>query len=545
MRITARHLRHGFAAACLALLLANGVQAAPPGSHIYIPFTLNLSGGGSQGVWLADTANLGNPPYQITNQVLDGSGSVAILDDWSYSNSTHLASNVIPQMLVYSVAGHLYKVSLSSIVPVMQFSTGSYAELCTLTALDQRPFAASKSYVQAVVEPTGSLNNCASGLGMQTWLIPASADNTVAPTIEPANWSVLGAFTDTGNGSFVNWIVWTGNEVDSYGANFSSHTTLLVGPPAGPAPQLFGREDGTAFLRSPADDGVTHTDTIYRVNAGGSGMVASFSYSDASPCANAVGGAMLDAGLGIVSMAESTNTGYAVYALPVAGGAASQIYADNSGGECGSISGDNPSAGHLGLNEFDTGTGFQHVIGISEAGPANQAPVFLAGGVNLNAFLRYTINGHFWINVTDFSVSPVHYTTIVADGNGAILQTYTNSRNGDDIWGGFTPRTTNPGVQRDVVYLFSPAGGLPCTGGTLRAINPSSFAVTTISGLPSDACSALAYGWQPASVGYVQEAGGGAPVEIDPAGGHMYLLLGPDPAGLFLNLALLPGYPFY
>jgi hypothetical protein len=46
-------------------------------------------------------------------------------------------------------------------------------------------------------------------------------------------------------------------------------------------------------------------------------------------------------------------------------------------------------------------------------------------------------------------------------------------------------------------------------------------------------------------VGYVQEAGGGTPVEIDPVGGRMYLLLGPDPAGLFTNLALLPGYPFY
>ena len=275
MRISSRSLMSALLVAGLAA--TGSAEANSPSTHLYIPFTLSLNSGGDRGVWLADTANLGNPPFQLTNQMLDGQSTtnIAILDDWSYSNSTHLASSVQPQMVVYGVAGHLYKMGLSGIAPVQQFTNAAYAELCSLTALDQRPFAASKSYVQAVVEPTGSVNACASGIGMQTWLIPASADNTTAPTLEPANWAVLGAFTDTGNGSFVDWIVWTGNEVDSYGPNFSTHTTLLVGPPAGPAPILVSREDSTAFLRSPADDGVTHTDTIYRISTGGSGMVTS------------------------------------------------------------------------------------------------------------------------------------------------------------------------------------------------------------------------------------------------------------------------------
>ena len=28
--------------------------------------------------------------------------------------------------------------------------------------------------------------------------------------------------------------------------------------------------------------------------------------------------------------------------------------------------------------------------------------------------------------------------------------------NGDDIWGGYSVQATPPGVERDVIYLFSP-----------------------------------------------------------------------------------------
>lgn len=533
-------LTRGLMAAGLMFFGATGAQAA----HIYIPFTQVLSAGGDKGLWLADTANLGNPPYQLTNQMLDGNGAVAILDDWTLNATTRLATSVQPQLLVYGVAGHLYKMNLHAIGPVQPFTNASYAELCSLTALDERPFAATRAYVQAVVEPVGSVNTCASGAGTQTWLIPANADGTVAPTVEPANWSVIGAFTDPTDGSFVRWIVWTGNEVDAYKANFGVHTTLLVGPPAGPAPLLISRQDGTAFLLSASDAAGTHTDRVYRVTLSGSGLVGTFSYADASPCAGNSSGSLLDSALGQVSVAEPSNSGYAVYAFPVAGGGATTIYADNSGGECGSLGGDGPSGGYLGVNEVDLTSGFQHAIAVNESGPATQTPVFLAGGANEFAFVRYTVNGHFWIDVRDFSVSPTQYTTIVANGDGTVLQTYGNSRFGDDIWGGFAAEMTNPGVERDVVYLFSP-NATPCTGGTLTAVDTTGFTTTNITGVPADACTALAYGWQPASVGYVQEAGGSAPVEIDPAGGKMYLLLGPDPDGLFENISTLPGYPFY
>ena len=536
--------------AAAAVMAAGGAYAA----HTYIPFTdqITTTSQTDTGLWLADTANLGNPPIQLTNQQLDGpvTANVAILDDWTLNAITHLATNVQPKAVVYGVGGHLFKADLQTIGPVAQFSNGSYQELCSLNALDERPYAAAKAYVQAVVEPVGSPNNCASGLGKQTWLIPANASAVTAPTIEPSNWAVLGAFTDPTDGSFVRWIVWSGNEVDAYKANFTVRTTLLVGPPTGPAPALIGRVDGNAFILSGSDNGVTHTDTLYHLSMAGSGMVGSYSYADGSVCsvgATTTGiltSAMADAGAGIQMFSEPTNTGYAVYSVPLAGGAVTQIYGDSTGNECGAMGGDAPSAGHVGVNEFDIPSGEQHVIGLNEAGPVAQVPVFLAGGPGFNAFLHYTVAGHLWIDVDGDTMPTV--SEVVIDGNGTPIQNYANSLIGNDVWGGFSAAGTTPGVQRDLVILFSPNGSFgSCTGGTMTAIDPSAFTTTALSGVPNDTCRAQAYGWLPAGVGYVREPGGSSPIEADPSSAKLYFLLGPDPHGLFLNVAALNGYPFY
>ena len=536
----------------LRALLCAGValsaSAAQAAGHSYIPFTETLNSGGNQGIWLADILNLGDPPYQLTNQVLDGSrtlsATVAILDDWSLNTSTHLASGVTPQLVVWGMGGHLYKANLRNIQPVQQYTNASYQELCSLTALDERPFAAAKAYVQAVVEPLGSVNTCASGIGTQTWLIPGSADNTVAPTIEPTNWSVIGAFTDPIDGSFVRWIVWTGNEVDAYKANFTGRSTLLVGPPTGPAPGIVGNVNGDALIVSRGDDGTTHTDRLYHLSMAGSGLVSTLTYPDAAVCVPfGTGGSIVDFATNMVDFAEITATGYAIYAAPVTGGAPSLAYNDASGTKCGGVSGDTVSGNFVGDNESDINTGDSRVLGVNEAGPSNQTPnVLVDAGSNGFATIHYTIAGHFWIDVFDFSTSPNTRSTVVADGNGTVLEDYTNSRIGDDIWGGFV--VSGPAVQRDVVYLYTP-NVTRCTGGTLVAVDPAAFTGTNISGVPADACGALAYGWQPASVGYFLESTGSSPMEIDPVGGKAYQLLGVDPNGLFTNLAILQGYPFY
>ena len=391
MRITSKNLWRGIGAAAL-LCVAGGAEAA---GHFYVPFSLVLNTGGSHGMWLADTDHLGNPPFELTNQNLDGTG--VVLDDWTLNATTHLATNVQPQLVVYGQGGNLYKANLRTIGPVAQFSSGSYAQLCSLTALDERPYAAARAYVQAVVEPTGSTNTCASGVGTQTWLIPANADSSVVPTIEPANWAVLGAFTDPADEDFVRWIVWTGNQVDAYKANFTHQTTLVVGPAAGPAPALFGRVDGNAFLLAPSDSGGVHTDALYHFSMTGATLITSYSYSDSAPCAagmTTVGTAsssIADAGSGLLVYTEPTNGGYAVYTVPLTGGSPTQIYADNSGNECGSVAGDAVSAGHAGVDEVDVPSGNQHVISLNETGPVSQTPVFLAGDMNTFAYIRYTI----------------------------------------------------------------------------------------------------------------------------------------------------------
>ena len=546
MRIISRKLWTGLGAAAL-LSAAGSAQAA---AHIYVPFSvLDNSSTFWTGVWLADVGNLGNPPIQLTNQRLDGTvagsaSNIAVLNDWTLNTTTHEATNVQAQLVVYGIGGHLFKADLHAIAPVQQFSSGSYGELCSLTALDARPFAAARSFVQAVVEPVGSTNTCASGVGTQTWLIPANATGTTAPIMEPSNWSVLGAFTNPSTGAFVRWIVWTGNEVEADTANFGSDTTLLVGPPAGPAPQVVGRLDGDAILRFGSDDGTTHTDSLYHVSMTGSSLSASLSYADASPCAgNTVFSALGDSGAGLLLISNITSSGYGVYTMPSAGGPVTQIYADSSGAVCGTLAGDAPSAGHVAVDITDLTTGNTVATGVNEAGPVSQTPVPLAGGATVTGLVLYTSNGHFWILQDDYTSGTDVFSTLVMDGDGTVIQDYPNTRIRNDRWAGYFTSGVTPGVERDVVYLFGNPG--VCSGGSLTAVNTTTFTTTAISGLPADACMSGSFGWQPATVGFVREPAGASPVEVDPVGGKMYLLLGPDATGLFENVAGLGGFPFY
>lgn len=530
-----------------ALCAATGAYAAV---SIEMPFTLNDNTTGlSKGIWLADATHPGNPPVQLTNQPLDGpSQTAAILNDWTYDPVKHEATAIQPALIVYGVGGHLYKADLKHASPVAAFGSTGYAELCSLTALDQKPYGPNRSYVQAVVEPVGSVNTCASGLGMQTWLLQASADGTTAPILEPSNWRVLGAFTDPTDDSFVRWIVWSGNSVDAYKANFVGHVTLLVGPPAGPAPTAIARVGGTLFLANGADAAGTHTDSLYRVTMSGGAFVASYSYPDTALCATGltttgvVTSSMTDNAAGIVLYTEPTATGYAVYTAPIAGGAPNTIYTDSTNNTCGAIGGDSVSAGHAIVNVFDNSLGVQSVIGINEAGPANQTPVAMAGDATHSAFVHYVVDGHAWIDLND--VTAPNFAEIVEDGDGTVLNTYIGARVANDIWTGYFPGGNAPMMDRAMVYLFTANPG-HCTGGVMQAVDGASFAATTISGVPADACRPSIYGWQPVNVGGVPTTGGSLPAQVDPVAGQMYLLLGPDSTGTFTNLTALPGYPFF
>ena len=526
----------------IVLLCAGSASAA----NAYSPFIFQNTSGQSQGLWLADSAHPGNPPVQITNQVLDGQtgGNLATFEDWTFDAARHLAVNVQPQFVVYGLGGHLFKVGLSPLTASQQLSNGTYQELCSLTALDERPFAAARAYVQAVVEPAGSTNSCASNVGTQTWLIPVNATAAVTPILRPSFWTVLGAFTDPSTGTFVKWIIWTGNEVDTDNANFTRASTLLVGPPAGPAPSLLSRSDGTAFLLSEVAGPSTISDAWYRLTPTTAALVSSASYANTAPCAQ-FETSMIDPATGQFVFIQPNNLGYQAFATPIAGGPASLIYSDSSGNLCGAVEGDTASAGFVTLGESDQTTGLVTAIGLNEAGPATQSKVVLAGGVNSNAFVHYTIGGHAWIDLITFGPGGTQFSTIVADGNGTVIQTYANSRISDDGYDGFNPGGA-PAVDRSIVYLFSPTSGT-CTGGTLLAINTGTFAGTNINGLPANACRPLAFGFGPTQIGGMPTgSGGGSPIQIDPAAGQLYFLLGPQPNGSFQNAANpLLGYPFF
>ena len=526
-------------------LIAVANQGSAVASNTFVPFGLNEDNI-DQGLWLADVNNPANPPLQLTNQLLDGNHgtNVAVLNTWTYDPVRKEAVNVEPQMLVYGVRGHLYKADARKVAPIVPFGNTAYKELCSLTALDPVPFASARAFVQAVVEPIGSPSTCASGLGTQTWLFRITADGTTAPTLEPTNWTVLGAFTDPTSEAFVKWLVWTGNSVDVYVSNFTTHLTVLVGPPTGAAPGVLSRVDGTAILVSGMDVGAVHTNNFYQVTATGSAFLASTSYATTSPCVGTsdVGGTVNDAVSGLSFFTSPTSLGYAVYSVPAGGGPISTVYEDDSGASCGQIVGDGTSAGRVAVTVTDMAIGLTTVQTLAENGPVNQAPLVIAGdGVSNFASVRYTINDHLWIDVRSFGPSVL--STLVVDGDGTVVASYPNARIGTDTWGGFFPR--GPSIDRSAVLLFSVNPG-NCTGGAYVAIDGVTLAATSLTGLPDDACRPVtAFGWSPVAVGSVATPDGSQPILVDTAGAKVYTPLGPDVNGQFLNLSPLPGYPFF
>jgi hypothetical protein len=231
--------------------------------------------------------------------------------------------------------------------------------------------------------------------------------------------------------------------------------------------------------------------------------------------------------------------------MPLSGGAASVIY-NATGSKCGNITGDGVSGGSLAINEFDISTDDSRVIAVKEVGPANQTPNVLAdGGVDGDAEALYSIDGRFWIFLDTFDGTNDAFSTVVTDSSGSVVQHYTNTLLSNDVWHGFDINGASPQIQRDFVYLFSPNVS-NCSGGTLTAVNPASFTMTGISGVPADTCRFLADGWAPMSVGRFQEVNGSSAIEVDPVGGKAYQILGIDPnGGEFGNVTTLSGYPFF
>jgi hypothetical protein len=254
---------------------------------------------------------------------------------------------------------------------------------------------------------------------------------------------------------------------------------------------------------------------------------------------------MNDPGSGNFIFEEPTNTGYALYTMPIAGGPVTPIYANNSGTECGTIGGDATSAGFVGLNEIDQATFLTHVVAVNEAGPATQTAVLLASVPNGTASIRYTIDGHYWIDLRSNTGGVQQSSEMVVDGNGTVLQTFPNSRISDDAWAGFSISGAAPAVQRALVYLFSPTGGLKCNGGVLSSVDPVTLVSTAVSGAPADTCSVVVFGWLPISLGSLTQPTGNSPIQLDPAAGQVYFLLGPQTDGIFTDLSALFGYPFF
>lgn len=543
MRNRLRDFLHGVLATML-LSAACSAQAAP---SIYVPFSqLNLARTQYTGLWLADTGNLGAAPIQLSNQPLDGNAGgstvTAVLSSWRLTAGE--ATNMRPQLVVFGLGGHLYKANLTGNPTVQTFSNGSYAELCSLLPLDPESYNPSTSYVQATVEPVGSTDSCASGLSVQTWLISAGADGTVAPTVEPANWLVLGAFTNS-DGSFNRWLVRDGSSVLSYIENFSSPMTLLTNLPIGSGLQVLGHLNGNFMLVSSANSSTDHFDTFYHVTPSQGNQITTLAYSLTSPCATAgfSVAAVPDTGPHLLLISEPTDTGYAVLWAPVGGGPLSVSYLDSSGSVCAGVAGETASAGYVALNAVDLGTGTYPVLSVKETGPETQTPLVLAGSGSVSASVTYTINGHEWIQEDDFSGSTDVLSMLVVNSDGTVLQTYGNTRLAQDLFQGFYLGGMD-NADRSYVYLYGSTNAGSCSAGTLTAINAASFAATAIAGLPADSCMAQGYGFPPASVGDLQEPAGHSPIEIDPVGGRLYILLGPVSNGSFINQAGVFGYPF-
>jgi hypothetical protein len=547
--------RYLFASASVtlaALFCVNNADAknkfASPKPY-FQPITINENSGLTQGIWLVNAQSPTDPIIQLTNMQLDGSAgsNAAIFATWKYNNARQEALKVAPRLLVYGLGGNLYSVDLKNPGVPKQFSNGTYAELCSLTALDGKSYKKASSYLQAVVIPSGS-GDCATGIGTQSWLIPASANNHTAPVVESFGWKVLTAFATLADGTFQGWVVDNGSSVELDDANCNFQSNLLTGLTSGDKVSVLANHGSTVFVLLSHTAGSTITDTVYRMTPGGASSIGSYSYADSTSCvvSGGVGGSIIDAGNNFLAFAEPTDSGYSIYRASLVSGSAVALYDDGSGNECGALPPEEVSAGHVVVNEISPTTGFSRVIGVAESGAADQVPAILATG-DANTYLQatYIIDGHAWIDDYQFPASgPVVYSELVRDGDGTSVATYTNSRRIDDIWGGFH-LGDNPQIDRQVVYLYSPNSTDACNGGTLSAIDPASFGLSPINGLPADTCRVLAYGWDPTSFGHVLEPGGDSIIAIDPNAGQLYVLSIPQSLGSFTNMSYLPGYPFY
>ncbi|MGH8373390.1 MAG: hypothetical protein ACRETO_11765 [Gammaproteobacteria bacterium] len=515
----------------------------------YQPITINENSGLTQGIWLVNAQSPTDPIIQLTNMPLDGNGgnNAAIFATWNYNTAKQEALKVAPRLLVYGLNGMLYSENLKTPDVPKQFSSGTYTELCSLTALDGESYKKASSYLQAVVIPSGS-GDCTTGVGTQSWLIPASANQHTAPTVETFGWKVLTAFATLADGAFQGWVVDNGSSVELDDANFNFQSNLLTGLASGDQVSILAGHGSIIFVLLSRTVGSTTTNTIYRMTTSGAASIGSYSYDASATCvvSGGVGGSIIDAGNDFLAFAEPTNSGYSIYRASLVSGSAVALYTDASGNECGALPPEEVSAGHVVVNEVSPTTGTSRVIGVAETGAPDQIPAILATG-DANTYLSatYVIDGHAWIDDYQFPDSgPVVYSELVRNGDGTSVATYPGSRRIDDIWGGFH-LGDNPGIDRQVVYLYTPNNTDACNGGTLAAIDPVTFGLTPISGLPSDACAVLAYGWDPTSFGHVLEPGGDSIIAIDPNAGQLYVLSIPQSLGSFASMSYLPGYPFY
>ena len=96
---------------------------------------------------------------------------------------------------------------------------------------------------------------------------------------------------------------------------------------------------------------------------------------------------------------------------------------DSTGNECGVLAGDTVSGSYVGVNEIDVTDGFDACHRRQRGRPGTQTPVFLAGGAQqFEAVIRYTVNGHFWIEGAGLlSSRPWPSEHWWLDGNGTVV----------------------------------------------------------------------------------------------------------------------------